>query len=246
MVNLNNYIYFTRQKYPGYTDTLFRCHKKTKQWSEVVSMKYYACNSAQVSCNYVIGGQIDQKVSNAVQKYDPSTDSWTECAPMQVARFDHSVTVHKNYIYATGGAHLKGYGFASKSVERYDTIRDLWEVVAPMNMERRHHGICTYRDKIYVAGTDAKCHLTDKQRIRFFAEVYDPLLNVWTEFTTMIFERLKPSELIRPRRIERIRLMEVNDLLYMISDASMTLKCTPLMHMIQIQILGLRKTMNFI
>ena len=80
---------------------------------------------------YVIGGvlasvpegtDINQRYTNVNQVYNPETDSWTLGAPMPTARFDLSVVVLNDSIYALGGWPFFNLGVVSLENEQYTPI----------------------------------------------------------------------------------------------------------------------------
>ncbi|XP_045467646.1 kelch-like protein 5 [Harmonia axyridis] len=88
---------------------------------------------------YAIGGQ-DPPSSNpsyvrfsCVERYDPSTDSWTIIASLSGKRDAVAACLFGNCLVAVGGYDGAHY---LNTVERYDPITNEWTYLAPLNMGR--------------------------------------------------------------------------------------------------------------
>jgi len=74
---------------------------------------------------YACGGQkIDGRATASVERYDPTTDTWQEVAPMGRPRFSHAVAELDGMLYVVGGF---AAGNWLSAVERYDPVEDVWE-----------------------------------------------------------------------------------------------------------------------
>ena len=88
---------------------------------------------------YAAGGIDDRgKALRSVEAYDPQTMSWAAVAPLSTLRYNVSLAVLGNKLYAVGGRVVRRGGTASETpeiislVESYDPQHDRWEAVAPM------------------------------------------------------------------------------------------------------------------
>ena len=131
---------------------------------------------------YVIGGfEGDGSPSDAVEVYDPATDSWSEIAALPEPRHHAAATaVADHFLYVIGGF---GTGFedARATVYRYDPDAQTWEERAPMPTARGGHAVtpaacpgltsaCLYA----IGGSDqARQNVPE-------VEAYDDLTNSWT------------------------------------------------------------------
>ncbi len=127
---------------------------------------------------YVIGGYKQSGLSvwgpvATVYAYEPSTDSWSERAPMPTARGALSVTVHDGKLYAIGGYEGKAN---SAAVEVYDPVRNVWSSRAPLPTPRDHLATATASGKLYAIGGRLK---GDYHRNLSVTEVYDPGSDRW-------------------------------------------------------------------
>jgi N-acetylneuraminic acid mutarotase len=67
---------------------------------------------------YVVGGYNDSGYLSAVHAYDPSTNTWSATAPLQIARADLAVASVGNRLLAIGGEQVNGSdGLLSSAVE---------------------------------------------------------------------------------------------------------------------------------
>ncbi|PVX27239.1 MAG: hypothetical protein CW716_03335, partial [Candidatus Bathyarchaeum sp.] len=84
---------------------------------------------------YVIGGeQSFASASRVNYAYDPQINNWTRAAPMETARFGHSLAVVNDLVYAIGG--IVGWLQSTSSVEQYTprefgTIPTVIKIVSP-------------------------------------------------------------------------------------------------------------------
>ncbi|XP_014235345.2 kelch-like protein 5 [Trichogramma pretiosum] len=102
-------------------------------------------------CLYALGGH-DAPSSNphasrfdCVERYDPKTDTWTDVAPMSVARDAMGVCVLGDKLYAVGGYDGQQY---LALVEAYDPLLNQWEQVTPLKSGRA--GPCVVVDNFVI------------------------------------------------------------------------------------------------
>ena len=92
---------------------------------------------------YAVGGMSEYLYLDSVERYDPSTNTWTSVAPMLQKRSYHTVSVvteddNKQYMYAVGGMD-RDNSVRLKTVERYDPFENKWTSVADMSTKRSDH-----------------------------------------------------------------------------------------------------------
>lgn len=88
---------------------------------------------------YCVGGFDRVEHFNSMRRFDLTTNTWQEVAPMYYRRCYVSVTVLNGYIYALGG--YNGHHRLS-SAERYNPETNQWTLIAHMN-EQRSDASCT-------------------------------------------------------------------------------------------------------
>jgi len=140
---------------------------------------------------YVIGGfEGDGSPSDAVEVYDPVTDTWSEIAQLPEPRHHAAATaVADRFLYVFGGFGA-GFDDARATVYRYDPDAQTSEERAPMPTARGGHavtpaacpgltGACLYA----IGGSDnARQNVPE-------VEAYDDVTNSWTAAAPMITPR---------------------------------------------------------
>jgi uncharacterized protein (TIGR03437 family) len=114
--------------------------------------------------------------TNTVEVYDPTTNQWSNAAPLPIATNHNAAAVVAGRLYAFGGT--------SNRVFVYDPQQNVWSEVAAMQFQ---HGntpaVAVINDRIYVAGgTGAGQNQTE-------LEMYDPASNRWTTLASMSVPR---------------------------------------------------------
>lgn len=101
---------------------------------------------------YVIGGASDfnaNQTVQAVEEYDPVTDTWTRKADMPTPRTWLSTSAVNGKIYAIGGRIADR---ALATVEEYDVVTDKWEKKKEMPTARWALSTAVVDGKIYAIG----------------------------------------------------------------------------------------------
>jgi N-acetylneuraminic acid mutarotase len=107
---------------------------------------------------YAIGGTQARGVTNdmqmidAVEVYDPESDTWTSMKPMTNPRFGVACAPIKGKIFVFGGA----YNRVDKCdlVEEYDPSSDEWSKLSPMDTSRSGSRCLVSGDYVYIVGGD--------------------------------------------------------------------------------------------
>lgn len=133
---------------------------------------------------YIVGGYSKSGLSvwspvATVYAFDPTTESWTERAPMPTARGALSVTEHDGKLYAIGGYDRKAN---SAAVEVYDPKRNAWTAAASLPTARDHLAAATIAGKIYAIGGRLN---GDYSRNLAITERYDPAADRWTRVSDL-------------------------------------------------------------
>jgi N-acetylneuraminic acid mutarotase len=121
----------------------------------------------------------------------PAENTWTQKAPMQVARSNLGVAVVNNRIYAIGGSTVSGYspdtvgtdynaeGWIVDTNEEYDPQTDKWTFKAAMPTPRYGFAIAVYKNKIYCMGGTTNYKVGYYSNLTQANEVYDPATDSW-------------------------------------------------------------------
>lgn len=154
-------------------------------WSEVAPLPGDRFAHASVRAGdgriYVIGGITGggSTLTNSVESYDVSANSWTSVTSMSVVRGAPAAAVAGGKIYVTGGQ--SGPGVAETSGEVYDPAIDTWTPIASMATPRSLHALATGPDgRVYaIGGTNFNAVFIAS------VEAYDPETNTWTEVASL-------------------------------------------------------------
>ncbi|XXX77099.1 kelch repeat-containing protein [Sorangium sp. So ce134] len=119
-------------------------------------------------------GEVTPVPTNAAERYDPATDTWTPAAPMAEARLFHTATLLPSGKVLVAGGWDTVRRFSSAAL--YDPVADAWTSVASMNVERSSHAamLLPSSGKVLVVGA----HELDAPVGS--AELYDPETDTWT------------------------------------------------------------------
>jgi N-acetylneuraminic acid mutarotase len=129
---------------------------------------------------YVVGGRSSSTggVLSDLDRYDPSTDTWTVLAPMPTPRAGLGVAKLAGGIYAVGGRTSIGgpcTGGELAAVERYDIATNTWSPKASLPAARSDVGAMAIGGKLYAFGG-----CTAAGGVTSAAEVYDPTTDTWS------------------------------------------------------------------
>jgi hypothetical protein len=119
--------------------------------------------------------------------YAVAPDSWTEKAPMHIARGNLGVASVNGKIYAIGGlSQNDASGQLLGTNEEYDPTTNTWTTKTPMPTPRKDFAIAVYQNKIYCIGgvsAIAPNFLGPGMGLSIDSsanEVYDPATDSWT------------------------------------------------------------------
>ena len=99
---------------------------------------------------YVAGGRLPSN-TDAFERYDPATNTWTELPSLPTARSGIAAAVLDGRIHVFGG---EGNQFSSTGVfeqnESYDPITNSWRTELPMAIPRHGIGAATIDGRIHI------------------------------------------------------------------------------------------------
>lgn len=94
---------------------------------------------------YLVGGFDSVQQFSTMDRFDLTTRTWQEVAPMHSRRCYVSVTVVDGYIYAIGGYDGQD---RLRTAERYQPSTNQWTLIAPMHDERSDASCTTLHGKV--------------------------------------------------------------------------------------------------
>ncbi len=124
-----------------------------------------------------IGGETPEGVTDAVEIYDPNTDSWTRGAPKPTPAAYIGAAVLGGQVFVPGGCTADGT--ALSVLEVYNPAADTWTTAAPLPHPLCGYALAVHGDRLYLFGG------TDGQRYLDTVYIYDPQTNRWEEQSAM-------------------------------------------------------------
>ena len=121
-----------------------------------------------------------------VDRYDPSTDTWSALAPLAQGRYGHSATsLADGRVLVVGGAVSKTVNSenvgseALGSAELYNPVTNTWQAVAPLSRARSGHTATLLLDgSVLIIGGGGRTEPVTAER-------YNPQTNTWTSAATL-------------------------------------------------------------
>lgn len=99
---------------------------------------------------YAVGGCDESNFRlNSVERYNPSTNTWTFTAPMTTCRSSPCVLTCRA-LYVIGG--VSYVGMSLNTGEYLDPVTNTWRPIAPMHDKRASASGAATNGKIYVIG----------------------------------------------------------------------------------------------
>jgi N-acetylneuraminic acid mutarotase len=149
--------------------------------SSMPTVQYAFAFAAYQNMIYVFGGCSGFKPTSgypinctqAIEVYNPATDSWENRAPMPTARAELQANMVNGKIYLIGGTLPSGD--ISEASEVYDPSSDSWSAAAPIPYPVGLYASAVVDNKIYVEGGGQS-----GPKISDLNQIYDPETNVWT------------------------------------------------------------------
>lgn len=154
----------------GYTDTVISYNPTSNAWTTglaTISSARGDMSCAPLSGYLYCAGGYTSSDFDALEKYDPSGDSWSTMTSMGTARRQFGLTSLGGYLYACGGSG------SYSSCEKYDPSGNSWSS-AVASMSAHHDRIEAVGSYIYAFGGQGG---TDT------IETYDPSGNSWSTLT---------------------------------------------------------------
>ena len=181
-------------------------HPDKNEWNVVKSehVRYDRCGSFGVSDGrhlYVIGGTLNDEInrelyseyvsyygSTAVEKYDPSENSWKDVAPMNEERHEAFGASMNGKIYVAGGLYGRDQ-LLHNTCEVYNPSTNEWQLMPSLNVPRYSASMVCLEGALYVIGGH-----TDNQQSRLSVEMLDFKNNEWKKKTVLPVKSLRSDE----------------------------------------------------
>jgi N-acetylneuraminic acid mutarotase len=123
------------------------------KWATKASFSTVRFSPAAATVNgkiYLVGGHFNNVMNNAVEEFDPVTNSWAFKTALPTARADLGAVAVGNRIYVIGGrSNSETY---TNIVEEYDPVADSWATKPTIINQRDYFGITELNGSIYIIG----------------------------------------------------------------------------------------------
>ncbi|MCX7854884.1 MAG: LuxR C-terminal-related transcriptional regulator [Anaerolineae bacterium] len=124
-----------------------------------------------------IGGENPEGVSDAVEIYDPTTNTWTRGAPKPTPAAYIGAAALGGRVFVPGGCTADSA--ALSVLEVYDPAADTWRTAAPLPHPICGYALAVHGDRLYLfGGTDGRQYLNHTY-------AYDPQTDRWEERAAM-------------------------------------------------------------
>jgi len=137
---------------------------------------------------YAIGGISDSGVSDALERYSNTTNSWSKLQPKPTAVSGAGAAVLGGKVYVPGGQQANNS--LSNKLEVYDPRTDRWEEKASLPTPLVNYGIASYEGRLYLFGGWDGMNNSD------LVLRYNPNDDNWTEMTPLPQARTSSSAIV--------------------------------------------------
>jgi DNA-binding CsgD family transcriptional regulator/N-acetylneuraminic acid mutarotase len=160
-------------------------------WREMEPLSTAREQMAVVAWNdviYAIGGLSEVGVSDMLEAYLRSSNSWTTLQPKPTAVKAAGAAVLGGKVYVPGGQQADNS--LSNKLEVYDPLTDQWETKASLPIPLANYGIASYEGNLYLFGGWDGLDETD------LVLRYNPNNDNWTEMTLLPTARSSSSAIV--------------------------------------------------
>jgi DNA-binding CsgD family transcriptional regulator/N-acetylneuraminic acid mutarotase len=173
---------------------------KTKsRWRELASMptaRYGHAVAVFENQIYAIAGMGEGGIENAVERYNPTLDSWQKLSTKPTPVYEIGAALIGGKIYIPGGRVSES--MVTDVLEIYDIDKDQWSKGTSLPEALCGYAIAAYEGKLYLfGGWDGTSYIND-------ANIYDPDSGTWTTTQTMLEENAYAGAAIIDNKIDII------------------------------------------
>uniref|UniRef100_A0A8C5DD78 Kelch-like protein 9 n=1 Tax=Gouania willdenowi TaxID=441366 RepID=A0A8C5DD78_GOUWI len=141
---------------------------------------------------YAIGGSGDPDYNDTVERYCPSTNSWSFTLPLDLPLGGHVAKVLQGHVFVSGGQNTDYLSLSSLFLYHPETGSTY---LANMARPRAHHCMEVLGERLYVAGgvtTVGESAVVDLLE----CEVYNPMTDTWTWFMPLPVPRVGAGSVV--------------------------------------------------
>jgi DNA-binding CsgD family transcriptional regulator len=166
------------------------------RWRELSQMptpRYGLALAAYENQIFAIGGDLEQGVTNVVERYDTDLGSWQPVTEKPTAVGDVSAAVISGKIFVPGGK--LSDGSMTNVLEIYDPQRNTWSTGSPLPTAVSAYALAAFEGRLYLfGGWDGKRYLNS-------AFAYDPSSDIWTTLPSMLTARAFAGAAVSGERV---------------------------------------------
>lgn len=163
----------------GVSNLAFVYNPSLNVWTPIAPSNFQHGNTAAVGVIgdkiYVAGGDGGGMQQRELEVYDPTANTWTNLALMDVPRNHTGGGVIAGKFYVVAG---RGSPAAPTALEVYDPQTNTWKSLAPMPTARSGVGVGVVNGELYVFGGEIPA-------LHAEVEVYNPGSNSWRRIADM-------------------------------------------------------------
>jgi DNA-binding CsgD family transcriptional regulator/N-acetylneuraminic acid mutarotase len=148
-----------------------------RELSEMPTARFGLALAAYGNQIFAIGGDMQQGVTNVVERYDTGLGSWQAMAEKPTAVGDVSAAVLSGKIFVPGGKLADD--LPTNVLEIYDPQRDVWSKGSPLPAPVSAYALAAFEGRLYLFGGWDGNHFLNS------VYAYDPSTDVWTTLPSM-------------------------------------------------------------
>jgi DNA-binding CsgD family transcriptional regulator len=165
---------------PGATASLAPTATPVSRWqvrAPMLTARSGLAAAAYENQIYAIGGETDEGVTGALERYNPRNDTWTALPPKPLPVADIGAAVIGGKIYVPGGRTAEGT--PTDVVEVFDPRAAAWSLSPPLPAALSAYALAAFEGKLYLFG--------GWDGTQFVASVFafDPDTGAWGTLTPM-------------------------------------------------------------
>lgn len=138
---------------------------------------------------FAAGGEASGAALASVERFDVSTNSWREEAPLTVPRSGCAAVGLGDHVYVVGGCSADGEDLSS--VERFDLEKKAWEVLPPLHSGRDELAAAAADGRVFAIG--GSCLVWPVRHVIDAVECFDPVAHSWELLPSLSRERCAAS-----------------------------------------------------
>ena len=144
----------------------------------------------------IVGGRNDTAGLATVERYNPSTNQWTQMPSMSMPRYGHTATLLSDgTVLVVGGLQQLNGKKGTDTTERFNPITNTWTRDKSMHVGRwLHEAVLLANDQVLVIGTGNTQSASDQRSV----ELFDKASDTWTHRASPTMAHTKGTASLLP------------------------------------------------